>query len=94
MGKVLEFREKGKHLRGNIITSIFWNIAGADVPLLKMCPTDQSKYTALGGTITLCSILVGVCSAQFVYALSGNTIFTILCGILVSFMFFSSIVWL
>ena len=46
MGKILEFREKGKSLRGNIITSLFWNIAGADVPLLKMCPTDQAKYTA------------------------------------------------
>lgn len=88
MGKILELREKGKTLRGNIITSLFWNIAGADVPLLKMCPTDQSKYTALGGAITLCSILVGVCSAHFVHSLSGNTLFTILCGILVALMFF------
>lgn len=88
MGKILEFREKGKSLRGNIITSLFWNIAGADVPLLKMCPTDQAKYTALGGAITLCSILVGVCSAHFVHTLSGNMLFTILCGILVAFMFF------
>lgn len=88
MGKIQEFRDKGKSLRGNIITSIFWNIAGADVPLLKMCPTDQSKYTALGGTITLCSILVGVCSAHFIYSLSGNAFLTILCGILMAFLFF------
>lgn len=88
MGKIQEFRDKGKSLRGSIITSIFWNIAGADVPLLKMCPTDQSKYTALGGTITLCSILVGVCSAHFIYSLSENTFLAILCGILVAFLFF------
>lgn len=88
MGKILEFRKKGQSLHGNIITSLFWDIAGADVPLLKMCPTDQSKYTALGGAITLCSILVGVCSAHFVCSLSGNTFFTILCGILVALMFF------
>lgn len=88
MGKILELREKGKSIRGNIITSFFWNIAGADVPLLNMCPTDQSKYTALGGAITLCSILVGVCSAHFVFSLSGNMTFTSLCGILIALMFF------
>lgn len=88
MGKILEFREKGTSIRGNIFTSFFWNIAGADVPLLKMCPTDQSKYTALGGAITLCSILVGVCSAHFVFSLSGNMTFTSLCGILIALMFF------
>lgn len=88
MGKIQEFREKGKALRGNIITSLFWDIAGADVPLLRMCPTDQSKYTALGGSIALCSILVGVCSAYFVLSLSGNILFSILCGILIALMFF------
>lgn len=37
MGKILEFREKGKSLRGNIITSLFWNIAGAKV----VCEVSQ-----------------------------------------------------
>lgn len=88
MGKILEFRDKGKSLRGNLLTSLFWNIAGADVPLLRMCPTDQSKYTALGGAITLSSVLVGVCSGYFVLSLSGNSLYAVLCGILIALMFF------
>lgn len=88
MGKILEYRERGKDLQGNFITNILWNIAGADVPLLKMCPTDQAKYTALGGAIILCSALVGFCSSYFVHSLAGSIVMAGICGILIAFMFF------
>lgn len=88
MGKILEYREKGKALPGNFITNFLWNVAGADVPLLKMCPTDQAKYTALGGAIILCSALVGFCSSYFVYSLASSIVLASICGVLIAFMFF------
>lgn len=88
MGMILDYRERGKALQGNFFTTFLWNVAGADVPLLNMCPTDQAKYTALGGAIVLCSILVGYCSAYFIYSLATNVVLSISCGFLIALMFF------
>lgn len=88
MGKILEYREKGKTHRDNWLKRLLWHAAGADIPLLSICPLDQAKYTALGGAITLCSIMVGCCSSYFVHSLSGSMILTAGFGILTALLFF------
>lgn len=41
----------------NFIQRFFWNIAGAEIPILEKCRTDYKKFAAIGATIAMTSFI-------------------------------------
>lgn len=41
----------------NLIQRLFWNIAGAEIPILEKCRTDHKKFAAIGATIAMTSFI-------------------------------------
>ncbi|MEL6675840.1 MAG: DUF4407 domain-containing protein [Bacteroidota bacterium] len=42
------------------IQEFFWFCAGANVELLRQCPTEQAKYMGIGGTIFFTAVMAGL----------------------------------
>lgn len=50
-------REEGKKITDKWFKEFFWWCAGADVPLLRMCPADHSKYVGIGTVIFFTALM-------------------------------------
>ena len=49
------------------LTSFFWLCSGADISLLKKCPSETSKYTGIGATIFFTGLFAALSGAYALY---------------------------
>lgn len=66
-----------------MIKRLLWSLAGANIFILKMCPSDQNKFLRIGLTILLTGIFAGITAGWAIYSsLKGNIVAGILIGII------------
>lgn len=55
--RIKQKRTEGAKKTDNWFKEFFWWCAGADVPLLRMCPADHSKYVGIGTVIFFTALM-------------------------------------
>lgn len=71
------------------IISFFWFCSGAEVEILKKCPTENSKYTGIGATIFFTGVFATLSAAYALYTVFDNVLAAIGFGILWGIMIFN-----
>lgn len=71
------------------IISFFWFCSGAEVEILKKCPTENSKYTGIGATIFFTGVFATLSAAYALYTVFDNVPAAIGFGILWGIMIFN-----
>ncbi len=64
------------------IKEFFWFCAGANISLLKRCPTDSSKYTGMGAAVFFTGVLAAFSGGYAFYTIFDNPIWTIVFALL------------
>ena len=52
----------------------FWHCSGADMELLKKCPTESSKYVGIGATIFFTGLFAALSGAYALYTVFDSII--------------------
>lgn len=55
--RIKDIRKAGAEITDNGFKEFFWWCAGADAPLLRMCPADHSKYVGIGTVIFFTALM-------------------------------------
>jgi phage host-nuclease inhibitor protein Gam len=71
------------------VNSFFLFASGADVTLLKDCPTEQSKYVGIGATIFFTGIFAALAAAYALFTVFDNYFIAIALGLLWGLMIFN-----
>jgi hypothetical protein len=71
------------------INSFFLFASGADLNLLKDCPTEQSKYIGIGATIFFTGIFAALAAAYALFTVFDNYFIAIALGLLWGLMIFN-----
>lgn len=58
-------------------THFLWWCAGACQPLLKDCPSEQTKYAGLGGVVLATFVLATLSSGYAIYSVFNNTVWAV-----------------
>ena len=64
------------------IKEFFWFCAGANISLLKRCPTDAAKYTGMGAAVFFTGILASLSGGYAFYTVFENAFWAIAFGLL------------
>lgn len=54
------------------LTSFFWLCSGADIALLKKCPTEKSKYVGIGATVFFTGLFAALAGGYAMYTVFDN----------------------
>jgi hypothetical protein len=71
------------------LNSFFWFCSGAEINILKKCPTETSKYTGIGATIFFTGIFAFLAAAYSLYTVFDNIWAAIGFGIVWGLMIFN-----
>ncbi|HZB15312.1 MAG TPA: DUF4407 domain-containing protein [Chryseolinea sp.] len=71
------------------ITMFFWHCSGADVELLKKCPTESSKYVGIGATIFFTGLFAALSGAYALYTIFDSIISAVAFGLVWGLMIFN-----
>jgi len=66
----------------NSIKPFFWFCSGANIPLLKRCPTDSSKLTGIGATVFFTGVLAALSGGYAFFTIFENVWWTLAFGLL------------
>ena len=67
----------------------FWHCSGADVELLKKCPTESSKYVGIGATIFFTGLFAALSGAYALYTIFDSIISAVAFGLVWGLMIFN-----
>jgi hypothetical protein len=71
------------------ITAFFWHCSGADLELLKKCPTESSKYVGIGATIFFTGLFAALSGAYALYTVFDSYLAAIVFGVVWGLMIFN-----
>lgn len=71
------------------ITSFFLFASGADLNILKECPSDNSKYVGIGATIFFTGVLAALAAAYALYTVFDSYLVAIVFGLIWGLMIFN-----
>ncbi|MBT1701734.1 DUF4407 domain-containing protein [Chryseosolibacter indicus] len=71
------------------LTSFFWFCSGAEVSLLKKCPTETSKYVSIGATVFFTGLFAALAAGYSLYTVFDNALTAIFFGMLWGLMIFN-----
>jgi hypothetical protein len=71
------------------ITSFFWICSGADLDLLKKCPTESGKYVGIGATIFFTGMFAALAAGYALFTVFDNIYIAMLFGLLWGLMIFN-----
>jgi hypothetical protein len=71
------------------ITMFFWHCSGADLELLKKCPTESSKYVGIGATIFFTGLFAALSGAYALHTVFDSTLISIVSGLVWGLMIFN-----
>lgn len=66
----------------NVIKQFFWFCSGANISLLKRCPTEASKFTGIGATVFFTGVLAALSGGYAFYTIFENTWWAMAFGVL------------
>lgn len=66
----------------NSIKQFFWFCSGANIPLLKRCPTDSSKFTGIGATVFFTGVLAALSGGYAFFTIFENVWWSMAFGLL------------
>lgn len=75
LNDIQELRDKGKDknkIKAGCLNELLWSCAGVDKPLLRMCQSDWSKKTCIGGIILGTAVFAMLSSTYAAYTVSGK----------------------
>ena len=58
--------------RGSLIKEFFWKCSGANLDILRQCPTEHSKYFGIGGTIFFTAAMAMLSGGYAFYTIFDN----------------------
>lgn len=73
----------------NKLTIFFWHCSGADLELLKKCPTEQSRYVGIGATIFFTGLFAALSGGYALYTVFDNVWIAVAMGFLWGLMIFN-----
>lgn len=73
----------------NKLTRFFWLCSGANIELLKKCPTDSSKYVGIGATIFFTGVFAFLAGAYAFYTVFDNAWISLALGLAWGLMIFN-----
>ncbi len=73
----------------NKIKQFFWMCSGADVAILKRCPSDTNKYIGIGATIFFTGLLAAISASYALYTVFHSAGIAVLFGIVWGAMIFN-----
>jgi len=73
----------------NKIKQFFWMCSGADVAILKRCPSDANKYIGIGATIFFTGLLAAISASYALFTVFHSTVVAVLFGIIWGAMIFN-----
>ena len=71
------------------ITIFFWHCSGADLQLLKKCPTESSKYVGIGATIFFTGLFAALSGAYALYIVFDSFLASMVFGLVWGLMIFN-----
>lgn len=71
------------------ITMFLWRCSGADLELLKKCPTESSKYVGIGATIFFTGLFAALSGAYALYTIFDSIFVALVFGIVWGLMIFN-----
>jgi hypothetical protein len=71
------------------ITTFFWHCSGADLELLKRCPTESSKYVGIGATIFFTGLFAALSGAYALYTVFDSVLSAFVFGLVWGLMIFN-----
>lgn len=71
------------------VTVFFWHCSGADLELLKRCPTEASKYVGIGATIFFTGLFAALSGGYALYTVFDSYLIAGVFGILWGLMIFN-----
>lgn len=71
------------------ISLFFWHCSGAELELLKKCPTESSKYVGIGATIFFTGLFAALSGAYALYTVFDSVIAAIAFGLVWGLMIFN-----
>jgi hypothetical protein len=71
------------------ITMFFWHCSGADLELLKKCPTESSKYVGIGATIFFTGLFAALSGAYALYTVFDSILASVGFGLVWGLMIFN-----
>jgi len=71
------------------ISLFFWHCSGADLELLKKCPTESSKYVGIGATIFFTGLFAALSGAYAMYTVFDSILAAIVFGLVWGLMIFN-----
>jgi hypothetical protein len=82
-------KKQSKQNRKNPIIEFFWFSSGANVDILRNCPTDHSKYFGIGGTILFTALMASFAGGYAFFTAFENQTLSIIFGIFWGTMIFN-----
>ncbi|MBL6444851.1 DUF4407 domain-containing protein [Fulvivirga sp. 29W222] len=67
----------------------FWRCSGANLTLLKKCPTDSTKYVGIGATIFFTGIFAALAGGYALYTVMNDVWWAVLFGVIWGLMIFN-----
>jgi hypothetical protein len=71
------------------ITTFFWHCSGADLEMLKKCPTESSKYVGIGATIFFTGLFAALSGAYALYTVFDSIVVASVFGLVWGLMIFN-----
>ncbi len=71
------------------VTSFFWLCSGADITILKKCPTEKSKYAGIGATVFFTGLFAALAAGYALYTVFDNVWIAMACGLMWGLLIFN-----
>ncbi len=71
------------------LISFFWFCSGADIEILKKCPTEKAKYTGIGATVFFTGVFAFLSASYALFTVFDNFFTAIVFGIVWGLMIFN-----
>ncbi len=71
------------------LTHFFWLCSGADMELLKKCPTEKSKYAGIGATVFFTGLFAAMAGGYALFTVFDNAWIASLCGLVWGLLIFN-----
>lgn len=71
------------------VTSFFWLCSGADITILKKCPTEKSKYVGIGATVFFTGLFAALAGGYAMYTAFDNVWISVVIGLVWGLLIFN-----
>lgn len=71
------------------LTHFFWLCSGADMAILKKCPTEKSKYAGIGATVFFTGLFAALAGGYALYTVFDNVWIAAACGVVWGLLIFN-----